>query len=121
MLEPQRKPCRAGEASRPTSVGIVLDRRDVLLRDPRGRVVTRAPTAGDLWALAAGYYLDLPGNPLRPGCRYEREFRTRNEGERFEAGGHLPPIELLAWCPVQRALRKRTDTRCLETPKRSAI
>ena len=36
----------------------------------------RAPTSRDLWGLGTeGYYLDLPGNPLDPGCRYERQFR----------------------------------------------
>jgi len=77
-LEPQAKECGSGEAYRPTSVDIVLGRQDVLLRDPRGRLVKRAPTSRDLWALGPGYYIDLPGNPLNPGCGYERQFRTWN-------------------------------------------
>jgi VPS62-like protein len=82
-IEPQPKPCGPGEAYRPTTVDIVLGRRDVLLRDPDGKVVTRAPTSSDLWALADGYYLDVPGDPLEPGCRYERQFRNWND--------HRPP------------------------------
>jgi hypothetical protein len=79
-LEPQPKPCGPGEAYRPTTVDIVLGRQDVLLRDASGRVIERAPTAGDLWRHAKGYYIDLPGDPLRPGCGYERQFRTWNDG-----------------------------------------
>jgi hypothetical protein len=78
-VEPQPKPCGPGEAYRPTTVDTVLGRRDVLLRDPHGKVVKRAPTASDLWALAEGYYIDLPGDPLEPGCRYETQFRAWND------------------------------------------
>jgi hypothetical protein len=78
-VEAQPKPCGPGEAYRPTTVDTVLGRRDVLLRDPHGKVVKRAPTASDLWALAEGYYIDLPGDPLEPGCRYETQFRTWND------------------------------------------
>jgi len=88
-LEPQPKPCGAGEAYRPTTVDIVLGRRDVLLRDPHGKVVKRAPTSSDLWALAEGYYIDLPGNPLKPGCRYEREFRNWNDGRPPSVYAHI--------------------------------
>ncbi|HUA49212.1 MAG TPA: hypothetical protein VMA77_28510 [Solirubrobacteraceae bacterium] len=79
MLARQAKPCGPGEAYRPTTVDIVLGRRDVLLRDPDGRVVKRAPTSSDLWGLGPDYYLDFPGNPLNPGCGYERQFRRWND------------------------------------------
>jgi hypothetical protein len=49
-LEPQDRLCGQGEAYRPTSVDIVLGRRDVSLRDQRGNVVKRGPTASDLWS-----------------------------------------------------------------------
>jgi hypothetical protein len=75
MLEPQPTPCGRGEACRPTSVDIVLGRRDVMLRDPHGRLVKRAPTGKDLWALADGYYLDFPGDPLTPGYYFDLEAR----------------------------------------------
>jgi hypothetical protein len=89
VLEPQAKPCGAGEAYRPTSVDIVLGRQDVLLRDPRGKVVKHAPTGRDLWALAAGYYLDLPGDPLEPGCDYETQFRSWNGGRPPSVYAHI--------------------------------
>jgi hypothetical protein len=47
-LEPQAKACGTGEAYWPTTVDIVLSRQGVLLRDPHGRVVRRAPTSGEL-------------------------------------------------------------------------
>jgi hypothetical protein len=88
-LEPQRTPCGAGEAYRPTSVDIVLGRQDVLLRDSSGNVAKRAPTAGDLWRHARGYYLDLPGDPVNPGCRYERQFRSWNDGRKPSVYAHV--------------------------------
>jgi hypothetical protein len=78
-LAPQSEPCGPGEPYRPTTVDIVLGRRDVL-RDPHGRIVTRGPTLRDLWGLGPGYYLDFPGNPIDPGCGYERQFRNWNHG-----------------------------------------
>jgi hypothetical protein len=74
-VEPQRVACGAGEAYRPTVVNLVLGRRGVTLRDADGEVVTRAPTARDLHRAPEGDYVDLPGNPLTPGCDYERQFR----------------------------------------------
>jgi hypothetical protein len=88
-VEPQSKPCGPGEPYRPTTVDTVLGRPDVLLRDPRGKAVKRAPTPSDLWALAEGYYLDLPGNPLRPGCRYESQFRNWKDGSRPSVYAHI--------------------------------
>jgi hypothetical protein len=79
-LQPQATPCASGEPFRPTSVDIVLGRPAVLLRAPNGTVVKRGPTSSDLWALAAGYYLDFPGDPLKPGCGYEKQFRSWNGG-----------------------------------------
>ena len=88
-LEPQRRPCGPGEAYRPTSVDIVLGRQDVLLRDSSANVVKRAPTAGDLWRHAKGDYIDLPGDPLNPGCGYERQFRTWNHGREPSVYAHV--------------------------------
>jgi hypothetical protein len=88
-LEPQAKACGAGEAYRPTSVDIVLGRRDVLLRDPHGKLVKRAPTSRELWGLGPGYYLDFPGNPLNPGCGYERQFRNWNDGRPPSVYAHV--------------------------------
>jgi len=88
-LEPQAKACGPGEAYRPTTVDIVLGRREVLLRDPRGRLVKRAPTARDLWALGPAFYLDSPGDPLNPGCGYERQFRRWNDGRPPSVYAHV--------------------------------
>jgi hypothetical protein len=78
VLADQKKPC-TGEAWRPTTVGIVLDNPEVALHGPgKGKtVIARAPTAADLFGRGEGYFLDFPGNPLRPRCRYDRD------GKRF--------------------------------------
>jgi hypothetical protein len=46
----------------------------VLLRGPwsGNDLVKVAPTAADLGRGLLGYNLDFPGNPLDPGCDYER-------------------------------------------------
>ena len=81
-LQEQEEPCGKGEAYLPVSVEIVLGNPDVVLRGPgeEHRVVKTAPTAHDLFGKGEGYYLDLPGNPLLPGCTYEEELRRWNEG-----------------------------------------
>jgi Vacuolar protein sorting-associated protein 62 len=40
----------------------------------------RAPGASDLANLGEGFYLDFPGDALKPGCLYEKDF------DRFSAG-----------------------------------
>ncbi len=80
MMRAQRNaPCDNTEEQYwpPTSVDVVLGnpRVRLLKRGPRGpQVVKRAPTAADLAGRGADYYLDLPGNPLNPGCTYGRDF-----------------------------------------------
>ena len=88
-LEPQAKECGSGEAYRPTTVDIVLARQDVSLRNPDGRLVERAPTSRDLWGLGPGYYIDFPGNPLNPGCGYERQFQRWNDGRPPSVYAHV--------------------------------
>jgi hypothetical protein len=88
-LDPQRTPCGSGEAYRPTSVDIVLGRQGVFLRDSRGKVVKRAPTSGDLWRNPVGYYLDFPGDPINPGCGYEKQFRNWNDGRKPSVYAHI--------------------------------
>ena len=75
MLEPQHRPCGPGEAYRPTTVDILLGNPEVVLRNSDGKVVKRGPTAQDLSAAPGGDYIDLQGNPLRPGCFYEEQFK----------------------------------------------
>jgi hypothetical protein len=74
-IQPQAKPCGSGEAYRPTVVDLLLGNPEVVLRDTRGRIVKRAPTARELSNAPADDYIDMPGNPLRPGCTFERDFR----------------------------------------------
>lgn len=74
---------RSGEAYPPAPVETVLDNPEVVLRGPGkgGPIVKRAPSAADLYGVGEDYYLDFPGDPRRPGCRYETDFR-RFGGER---------------------------------------
>ncbi len=61
----------------PTAVESVLDDPKVrlLLHESGGtRLVKRAPGVADLAGLGAGYYLDLPGDPLNPGCKFAKDF-----------------------------------------------
>jgi hypothetical protein len=70
VVREQAVACGDGEPYRPTAVSAVLGQRDVTLRGPAGESVV-APQATDLAGKGAGWYLDLPGNPLNPGCDYE--------------------------------------------------
>ena len=74
VMRDQPNPCGAGEPYLPTRVESVLGQRDVTLRGPGGRAIA-APTAMDLVGKGEGWYLDLPGNPLAPGCDYEQWFK----------------------------------------------
>jgi hypothetical protein len=66
-FQEQSVECGDGEPYRPISVDDVLGNPDVTLHGPDG-VVKTGPTAADLYGKPDGYYLDLPGNPLDPGC-----------------------------------------------------
>ena len=72
-------PCGDGEPYLPTAVESVLGQPDVTLRGPAGQAVA-APTAADLAGKGEGWYLDLPGNPLDPGCTYEQWSATADAG-----------------------------------------
>jgi hypothetical protein len=89
-LDPQSKPCGSGEAYRPTVVDIALGRQSVVLRDAQGVAVKRAPASAELWRHAdIGYYLDFPGDPLNPGCGYEKQFRDWNDGRKPSVYAHV--------------------------------
>jgi hypothetical protein len=85
----QEEPCGSGEAYRPTSVDLVLGNPEVALRDSTGKLVMKAPTGSDLWALGKDYYLDLPGDPLHPGCDYEEDFRRWSAGKQPSVYAHV--------------------------------
>ena len=88
-LRQQEQPCGDGEAYRPTSVDLVLGNPEVLLRNGSGNEVTKAPTASDVWGRPKGYYLDLPGDPLQPGCEYEQDFQQWSDGRKPSTYAHV--------------------------------
>jgi hypothetical protein len=69
----------------PTTVDVVLRNPRVQLLERVGRrmvVKGRAPGAQRLAGLGENYYLNLPGNPLRPGCTYARaHVKLRRAGQ----------------------------------------
>lgn len=75
-IRKQAAKCEGNERFRPMTVDHVLGNDDVVLRDADGDIVTRAPTAEDLAGLDEDHWLDFPGNALKPGCGYEKWFRT---------------------------------------------
>ena len=92
MLRAQEDPpCdNTEEQYQPTTVDVVLGNPQVQLVTPaeRGKPgkSTRGPTAADLAGRGANAYLDLPGNPLDPGCSYAKRFRA------IKRAGRAPPI-----------------------------
>jgi len=77
MLKAQEAACDAnGEPYAPSSVDIVLDNPEVVLRQlgDGNPVVKVGPSAADLYGLNEGFYLDFPGSAFEPGCLYEQDF-----------------------------------------------
>ena len=92
MIKTQDAECdTGGEQYAPTSVDIVLDNDQILLRQlgTDNPVMTAGPGAGDLFGLGEGFYLDFPGDALDPGCIYERDFRDYSEGRRALVYAHI--------------------------------
>jgi len=87
MLKTQEHPCDTdGEPFEPTAVDILLDNPQVFLRQvgTGNPVLTNGAGGRDLHPLGGGWFLDVPGDALNPGCLYEQDFR------RFSAG--RPPV-----------------------------
>ena len=81
-------PCdKTREQYLPTTVDVVLGNPRVELVPPSGsaRPKKRAPTAADVAGLGSNWYLDLPGNPLSPGCTFARDFAGLRRGGRAPA------------------------------------
>jgi hypothetical protein len=75
MLRAQSDPCDSSqEQYQPTTVDTMLGNPRVQLDAPRGKVVTKAPTAADVAGLGEGYHLNIPGDPLHPGCDFAKDF-----------------------------------------------
>lgn len=74
MLVRQDEACGPGEPYSPSAVEVVFDNPTVALRGPwtPRDLVEVGPSAEEVSAGLPGYELDLPGNPLTPGCDYER-------------------------------------------------
>jgi hypothetical protein len=72
-LVQQQEECGPGEPYEPTDVDVLFDEPTVALRGPWNAfdLVKIGPSATDLANLYE-YHLDFPGNPLSPGCDYER-------------------------------------------------
>lgn len=76
---------RDGEGYFPAPVESVLGNPDVALKiadspsSATDTIVKMGPTAQDIANLDDRYYLDFPGNPRRPGCVFETDFRNYAE------------------------------------------
>ena len=81
VVPEQSGPCGPGEPYRPVAVESVLGAPEVILRGPDGASVS-GPSAEDLAGRGDGWYIDLPGNPLSPGCDYERWARDNLAAQR---------------------------------------
>ncbi|TMK71020.1 MAG: hypothetical protein E6G49_10260 [Actinobacteria bacterium] len=83
MLREQTEdpPCDSSEEQyEPTTVDTVLGNPRVQLVPPgKDAAVTTAPTAAEIAGLGGGYHLNLPGDPLHPGCNYAKDFAALKE------------------------------------------
>jgi hypothetical protein len=74
MLVDQPEPCGPGEPYVPSDVDAIFDESSIALRGPwAGRdLVAVGPSAEQLSEGLEGYALDQPGDPLKPGCDFEK-------------------------------------------------
>ena len=80
-LVEQAQECGYGESYSPLDVDLLFDEPTVALRGAwGGDLVKIAPAAADLSPERYEYHLDFPGNPLDPGCGYERWARRLTAG-----------------------------------------
>lgn len=84
MIKEQSAECSPdGEPFLPVAVDVVFNDPDVALKriksgdETEDPVIMMGPTIQDIAGLDDTYYLDLPGNSLRPGCTYEKWGRER--------------------------------------------
>ncbi|MFC0527448.1 hypothetical protein [Phytohabitans kaempferiae] len=73
-LVEQAEECGYGEPYRPLDVDVLFGQSTVALRGPwsSADLVRIGPSAEDLADGRYEYHLDFPGNPLHPGCGYQR-------------------------------------------------
>lgn len=74
MLVEQDESCGPGEPYQPSDVDALFDNSSVALRGPwtERDLITVGPSAETLGAGLSGYEMDLPPDPLDPGCDYEK-------------------------------------------------
>jgi len=90
-LVEQTHECGPGEPYRPIDINAILGQDTVALRGPwnRSDLIKVAPTAADLGRGLYEYHLDFPGNPLAPGCDYERWARHVSAGTKPTVYAHV--------------------------------
>jgi hypothetical protein len=86
----QEEECGHGEPYEPMDVDALFGRDTVALRGPWNPtdLVKVGPAAKDL-AGRYEYHLDFPGNPLDPGCGYEKWARKVSEGTKPTVYAHV--------------------------------
>lgn len=91
MLVHQDEACGPGEPYSPSAVEVLFDNPTVALRGPwtQRDLVQVGPSAEDVSAGLPGYELDLPGNPLVPGCDYERWAKRQWRGAKPTIYAHI--------------------------------
>lgn len=74
VLVEQPEACGPGEPYLPSDVEPMMDESSIALRGPwtDRDLVTVGPSAEELGEGLEGYALDMPGDPLKPGCTYEK-------------------------------------------------
>jgi hypothetical protein len=89
-LVEQKHECGPGESYDPMDVNALLGQPTVALRGPWNPtdLVKIGPTAKDL-AGRYEYHLDFPGDPLHPGCGYERWSRLITKGTKPTVYAHV--------------------------------
>jgi hypothetical protein len=81
LLKTQRRACdRDGEGYFPAPMETILGNPEIALMKhgedgAPASLVMMGATAQDLAGLDDSYYLDFPGNPRRPGCQFETDFK----------------------------------------------
>ena len=90
-LVAQAQDCGYGESYEPIDVDILLGEQTVALRGPwgPGDLIKVGPTAEDVSRNLYEYHLDFPGNPLDPGCDYERWSNRLTEGTAPTVYAHI--------------------------------